>query len=75
MNSTYFVLLGILYLVCCVISYGVAFAYFQREYPLQAQKEYKNDKAFAIKVSLFGPISLIVISFTSNFYQHGLKFK
>ena len=65
----------IIYLVCSVLSYGISFAYLQREYPIQAGMTRTSDMWFSIAVSLFGPLSLIINYTTTGLAKHGLMFK
>lgn len=61
-------LIGI-YILCCVIAYGITFAYYQRRYPLIAKDWYYLDMRFAIFVSLTGPFQLV-----SQLLIHGIKY-
>jgi hypothetical protein len=52
---TLLVVIGIIWFVCAVFNYGVAFAYFQGMFPASA-KEYKNcDRALALFLMGMGP--------------------
>ena len=62
------------WVACGIVSYGYNFAYYQREYPSLAEKEYKRDMMVCIFLSVFGPINLLVMM-DSDEYRHGIKFK
>jgi hypothetical protein len=62
------------WLVSGVFSWGIAFAYFQREYPLLAQEDYRRDlRMCALGSMLGGPASLMSSLTTSRFCKHGFK--
>jgi len=67
-------IIGVLWIICVIISYGYQFAYYQREFPLLVDNKYKEDMVFSIFVSLFGPINIVSIIMRRE-YQHGVKFK
>ncbi len=73
MKKITFIFIG--YLCCSILSYGITFAHFQGKYPTIAEEEYGEDKAFAIGMSIGGPLSLWASYFSSGFAKHGLKFK
>jgi len=64
----------VFWILCGIISYGLNFAYYQREYSRLAQEDYNWDKRICIFLSLFGPINLVPITIFGNF-KYGLKFK
>lgn len=67
-------LAGLSYLVCCVLSYGLIFAFFQKEFSIVAIKHYQKDKKFAFWSSILGPLSLSVC-FLLGHCKHGFKWK
>lgn len=76
MTSFTIVLLIIIHIFCCIIDYGIMFAYCQREYPFIAKDDYEQDIYYCILMSLGGILSLIASGFFfmgHNF--HGFKFK
>ena len=64
----------IIYIVCGVITYSTHFAFYQREYPSLAERDYKRDRNDAMCAGLTGPIGLRGNATTIGF-KHGLKFK
>lgn len=73
MNFTALIL-TLLYVICAIACYGLEFAYWQREYPLVAEYDYKKDCLRAVYCSLVWPIALIVMRICCSF-KHGFKFK
>ena len=69
-----YALLGVLYIACCILSYGLNFAYWQRHYPSLAVDMYKDDVQDSIMQSLAGPISLAVALLLHG-TKHGLKWR
>jgi hypothetical protein len=63
----------IIWIVTSVLSYGFAFGYFQKEYPLSAQQYQKRNRLFALKLSVF-PFAGMIIVIIEGLYKHGLKF-
>lgn len=60
------------WIVCGVVTYGLTFGYYQREFSALAKEDYWRDLIFSTVFSLFGPISLFVV-FISFRYKHGFK--
>jgi hypothetical protein len=67
----------LLWLLCGIINYGMMFAYWQRNFPAGAEKEYSKDMFREIVISLFGPIALLSgsVFLLSNPKWYGFKFK
>jgi hypothetical protein len=65
-------LIGI-WILCGLISFGVCLAHFQREYPLIAEKRYHENVLFALKLSFWGPASLLGV-LTATGIKHGAMF-
>ncbi len=63
-----------IWVICGVFTYGLSFAYVQKEFSTIAERDYKKDKRYALYLGLLGIFSLIVVLFT-NGIKHGLKFK
>ena len=66
------IILMVTYIPCSLLSYGLFFAYIQREWPTLAKEDYADDRFKSIIISLFGPISLIIISMITR-GRHGTK--
>ncbi len=64
----------ITYLICCILSYGMSFAFWQRKFPNIAPHAYRSDIISSIMFSLLGPISLLFTYFNTNFAKYGFKF-
>jgi hypothetical protein len=62
-----------LYLLCAIAAYGICFAHFQGEFPLNAEARRRSDAGFAAIVAISGPLGLIVIFFMSGFAKHGWR--
>lgn len=62
------------WLVCSVFVYGLSFAHFQREYPMQARDMYVYDMAISVLLALTGPISWVLLFVIEKPGRHGLKF-
>ena len=72
------VLAGIIWIICFLYSYSVAFAYWDRRFPILAKSDYKSNMMMSICFSLFGPMSVILVTIKAiliprKFY--GFKFK
>lgn len=64
---------------CGALGHGLHFAYFQREFPLLAEKDYKRDMMRSLFTSIFGPAQLVATLIflfisTKSGFRHGLKF-
>lgn len=57
------------------MAYAITFAYFQREYPSLAERDYRKDKARGVAFAILGPVGLIVSYYASDFAEHGLKWR
>lgn len=70
---TTLIILG--YIISVILSYGILFAHFQREHPILAVKEKRNDMEVSLLIALIGgPIALFTSFLLSGFAKHGLKF-
>lgn len=58
---------------CGVISYGIAFAHFQREFPTTARENRLNDRIFAAFLACLGPLGLVPALLACR-AKHGLKY-
>lgn len=65
-------------LVLGVLSYGVTFAFFQREWPSLAEEHYASDLGFAVCIGILAfaiPPVILVALIGSVSFKHGVKFK
>lgn len=69
----FLIILAVTWISCSILSYGLVFAYFQREWPTLAKKDYTDDKLKCLMLSLFGPFSLIASLIMTRFGRHGIK--
>jgi len=65
----------IVWIACGVLTFGITFGYFQREFPLLAEEGGHSDRMLALLFAAFGPIALITTFFLSGCLKHGIKFK
>ena len=74
--TTFFIFLGgaCIWIGCGIVSFGLNFAYFQREFPTLARCDYEKDRIQALFWSFGGPVSLFV-SFLCFGARHGLKWR
>lgn len=63
------------WLLCAALSYGITFAYFQREYAPIARERYWHNVAFAVGFSIAGPFSLLVAAPLSGWVKHGMQWR
>ena len=68
------------WLICSILSYGMAFAFQLKEFPIyqypnSSHRNYRIYMGMSILFSLFGPFSLLVTLGITGFGQDGLKFK
>ena len=68
-------ILIITHLACCVLSYGMCFADFEERDAAYKVFTKRENIGCSILVSLFGPLSLIIIFLSTGFAQHGIRFK
>jgi len=66
--------LGLVWIVCGIIAYGIDFAYLQRCYPSIAEQDYKKDRIACLVFAFLGPIDLIFIILQKT-HGYGLKYK
>ena len=64
--------LVVLYLIGSLVTIGAAFNYFQKKYPLVAPDHWREDLAFAIGVSLYGPVGLFVVVILAGGFKYGI---
>ena len=68
-----------IWILCGILTFGLGFAYCQKEFPKIAARDYKTDILFWISISLSGPMALIGLLITIwdgiNTFKHGVKFK
>jgi hypothetical protein len=62
----------VFYLVCFILSYGMAFAHFQE---ITQGRLARRNKVTAVMVSILGPCSLLIALGCTRFARHGLRFK
>ena len=66
-------LIALTWTICGIISYGFDFAYYQRNWPLLAEKDHRHDQILCLTSAMFGPIDLLYILIHKQ-YRHGLMF-
>lgn len=69
----FWIALGVFWVVCGVISYGLSFAFFQREYPVVAEEFYAEQMRMCLPDLVFGPCALLASVMVFGI-KHGLKF-
>nr|AKH47021.1 hypothetical protein [uncultured marine virus] len=74
-NMQYIIVYAIIHFTCTFLSYGIEFAYWQKEYPTLAKEKYKKDRKDALGTAiLVGPIALLVTLYLFGI-KHGFKIK
>lgn len=71
----YLIILG--WLLCGILGHGLYFGYFQGEFPMSAEDEYRDDMVTSLLLSLTSPIALVAILIFlpwDGTFKHGLKF-
>ncbi len=63
------------WIACGILTYGIAFGYFQRKFALIADETIMADRIFAAVFGLCGPVGLVTSYFLSGFAKHGLKYR
>ena len=66
-------LLALLYVAIGVLTYGLMFAYWQREWPSLAKEDYQSDLVKSLVGFVLWPASLLFLALRGGF-RHGLKF-
>ena len=69
------ILLIISHIFCGITAYGMAFAYFQTEYPKVCERDYKKDIALCLFFGICGIGGLLGVYFASEGAKHGIRFK
>lgn len=64
----------VVWAVCGAFAYAGHFAYFQRQWPQFAERDYRVDRISGLGMAIAGPIALFVTFVLGNF-AHGLKWK
>jgi len=59
------------WVVCSILTYGITFAHFSREY----ENNDTSGACFALFFSVFGPFGLVVSFISSGCAKHGLRFR
>lgn len=76
--SAYVILYVVFAITCGILTYGMNFAYVQRQWPIIAKSNYREDigicMIFGILVAII-PFLFIVSFGLTGFAKHGLKFK
>lgn len=71
----YTILGWLVYVIMFMVTMTGTFAYWQREYPKLAKKNYRQDLGFSITFALI-PIGGWIIAFLlSGFYEHGFMLR
>ena len=66
--------LVVVYLLCYGVTWAMAFAHFQREYPNIADKGRRQDMGFSTAIALLSPVSTLMSFLFTGFAEHGLMF-
>ena len=74
MNDIWVIIFAMLWIICGILAYGFAFAYYQNEFIFIAEEEYNDDRIRAFIVALFGICGLVAL-ICLNGGKHGLKYK
>ena len=69
------IILLTIWIVCGIITYSIAFAWFQGELPTLSERYYREDMGCAILVGILGPVALILVFLVSGLAEHGFKWK
>jgi hypothetical protein len=62
----------VFYAICCILSYGMAFAYFQN---ITRERFTRRNKVTAVLVSILGPASLFIALGCTRFARDGIRFQ
>lgn len=68
-------LILLLYLVGAVLSYGLTFAYFEREYPELTDEDYSKTRGLAFFFGLASWLGVAVALYKGDWGKHGLKYR
>ena len=63
---------SVMYVFCCVLSYGMAFAHFQ---DITRERFERRNKVTAFLVSVLGPCSLAIALGCTRFARTGVRFR
>jgi len=62
-----------MWLLCSILVLGFEFAYWQRNWPLEAKEDYYSGMLLPCIMSVAGPVGLLAVIIKKE-YKHGLKF-
>ena len=73
-----YLLITLVWIACAVLSFGISFAYWQREYAIITKKDLNKDFLFSLMINLLfclvSPFMLIMAYFIFfDLAKHGLK--
>lgn len=70
----FYLIIAVIWIACGTLSYGIVFAYFQKEFRLTAKSQEDIDRSFSLLAAACGPIFLIsvLIEFGT---KHGLMYR
>jgi hypothetical protein len=65
----------VIHIVCGLLSAGISFAWWQKEWPNTAEYEYWGDMIYSYTFGIsLGPIQLLTAIVQSKFAKHGIKY-
>lgn len=70
----YIITILIAWLVTSVVTYGAFLGYYQREFPLTAQTDYRHSTRHALFMSL-APFAGLLVAVLLGRFKHGLKYR
>lgn len=68
-------IIAVFWIVCWVLTSGVAIAHFQEKYPKLAKESYRSDVVFGVTYGTLGPFALIIALCLSGFAKHGIYWR
>ena len=70
----FWIIFGIVWVVCGTLAYGAYFAHFQRKFPDLVESQHTKDRSEALVMGVLGPFGLFGIGVAFRF-KYGFKFK
>lgn len=75
MLVTSLIALLLFYVACWIVTYGMAFAFWQGAFPSIAKEHRRRDMGEAAMMAFFSPVSTFVVFFMTGCAEYGLKFR
>lgn len=63
----------VIWIICGILAYGRSLAFWQREFPTLAKRDYTGDRNMSLLIAVLGPIGFF-LSCVIGYARHGLMY-